>query len=489
MESHRFRDLLWALFIVVVITVALCIKLDPSILSFRSPGSFEYIRRGERYLQNGRYPDAIREYEKACRSSPTSDLIRAHAVWLYTDYGRVLGASGKDAEAVYYLSKAFDLKKCEQTIQNLALAYARRGLADVARRDLKKAVPFFARAREVAAASDRVPERLAICLYNAAVDAYKSGDVDIALLLLNESLLVGESARALELTGDAYRRKGALDEVAFYWKRALSIDGQNASLLQKIEQLGKEIALERGTRTEDVGHFELHYDGQLPLDRELVARALEKAYDGVGSALKSFPGGTTAVYLYSEQDFRDIFKLSSEVRAFYDGAIRIPLPAKEVPGEELSRYIAHEYAHAAVSALLKGACPVWLNEGLAVAAQYGQDGDDAEVWTLLGSFPGLRSTTIDSIDAAFAAADVAVPADRARLGLYYALSYSVVHYVKNVFGEHALRGILKRMKDGQHFSNALDDQLLMSEKDFEERWRRYVEEKTAAYNAKGEGHE
>jgi hypothetical protein len=41
----------------------------------------------------------------------------------------------------------------------------------------------------------------------------------------------------------------------------------------------------------------------------------------------------------------------------------------------------------------------------------------------------------------------------------------------------ALRGVLKRLADKQHIVNAIDDELLISESDFEKKWRGYVAKK------------
>lgn len=468
MTSQKFRDALWILFVVTLLTVAVLAKADPAVFALKTPGSFEYIRNGERHLARGNYKEAVHEFERAYRSSPQSDLIVANVIWIYTDYARVLAASGRFSPAIYYLAKAYTLKPGAFTAQNLAIAYARKGLEEVRREGLADAVALFSKAREVAAGFGRAAEGLAVFLYNHAVPASNERDDRIAVFLLHESLLVGESARALELLGDIIYRQGDLDQVSFYWKRAQSLDPRNRNLSDKVERLAKEIALDPSMEKADLRHFDVRYDGKLAIDTALVAEALEKAYVTVGKRLRFYPKGRTAVYLYAEDDFREIFKRPRAVRAFYDGAIRMPLPTGPLAGEEMARYIAHEYTHATLSAMAKAPVPVWLAEGVAVSLEADRDG--MALRDALARVGDLSDVTADSIDAAFENADK----DLSGLDLYYVLAGTMVQYVTDTFGDEALRGILKRVMGGQHFINAMDDQLLLSEAEFERRWREYV---------------
>jgi hypothetical protein len=97
-------------------------------------------------------------------------------------------------------------------------------------------------------------------------------------------------------------------------------------------------------------------------------------------------------------------------------------------------------------------------------------GDEAAFRDALVKAGDLSAVTTDSIDEAFRDAD----RDPPGLELYYVLAGAMVRYITDTFGDEALRGILKRVKEGQHFINAMDDQLLMSEAEFEKRWREYV---------------
>jgi hypothetical protein len=53
----------------------------------------------------------------------------------------------------------------------------------------------------------------------------------------------------------------------------------------------------------------------------------------------------------------------------------------------------------------------------------------------------------------------------------YLLSYSAVKYVIDAWGLTGLNRILDRIKSGEHFINAIDDEFLLSETEFDRRWR------------------
>lgn len=469
MTRQAFRDTLWVLFVITLLTVALIAKADPALFRLKTPGSFEYIRHGDRLAERGNFREAVHYYEKAYRSSPDSDIIRAELAWMYTQYGRSLLASQKYAEAILYLSKACALIQNPVTVQNVAMGYAYKALFEVRRADLARAVKDFARARSVAEVSGRASEGLALFLYGEALADFRAKRDERAIFILNESLLVGDSARALELLGDIYYRMNALDQVSFYWARASALDPRNRSLAEKAGRIAREIELARSEEKKTLAHFDLRYDAKLPIDPAVVAEALERAYAGVSRDLKFSPRGKTTVYLYAEDEFRSLFKLPREVRAFYDGAIRMPLPQGPLGRDEMMRYIIHEYTHAAISAMTEDRFPLWFNEGIAVRMQFAAD--PAAARKALAQIDDIGQYTLDGIDAAFRT----TPRDEsARLARYYILAYTVVEYIADTFGADALRGILARVKTGQHVANAIDDQLLMSEKEFEKRWRLFV---------------
>jgi len=456
---------------IIAIVLIISFKANPSLFNQKNVGSFEYIRIGERLADKGKYSEAIGYFEKAFEASPESDIIRANLVWIYTIYANELSSAGSISRAIYFFNKAYELKQNPATAQNLAVAYVKKAIEDLRRGDWVKGIDFCTKAREITAESCRASENLGIHLYNEAQNEFKAGRDTIAILLLSESFLSSESKYPFRLLGDIYYRRTDLAQAAFYWGRALELDPENKELAEHVSRVYKEMEMERKQQKFEMRHFELRYDPKLQFDVAALHEAMDKAYLKAGKKMAYFPKDKTVVFLYSEKDFKGLFKLSPAVRAFYDGNIRMPLPQGPLAGDELTQFIEHEYTHAVISAMTENNCPPWLGEGIAVSIQI--DKDDPRIKEALLKIGDISKISIDSIDAIFKDQTK----EKADLGPYYSLAYTVVQYINDTFGVEALRGILKRMRSGQHFVNAMDDQLLISEKEFEKRWHAYVAKK------------
>lgn len=450
------------------IILVISLKVNPFLFNQNNIGSFEYIRTGEGLADKGRYAEAVGYFEKAFEASPESDIIKANLAWIYTVYAKELSSSDNPDRAVYFFNKAHELKRNSATAQNLAMAYIRRAVVDLRRGEWSKGIESCTTARELVSDSRRASENIGVYLYNEAQKEMKAGRDTIAVLLLSESFLASESKYPFDLLGDIYYQRNDLEQAAFYWGKALEMDPDNAALAEKTGRIAKEMDLARTQQKSDMGRFELHYDSKLKFDVQQVEEALKKAYLKAGKRLAYLPEGKTAVFLYSEDDFRKLFNLSAHVRAFYDGSIRMPMPQGALAGDELRQFIEHEYAHAVLSALTENNCPSWLGEGVAVSMQV--DGEIPRIKDVILKMRAASKLSLAYLETAF-------KGDDPDLGDYYLIAYTVVQYITDTFGYEGLRGILKRMKSGQHFVNAMDDQLLMSEGEFERRWLEYVERK------------
>jgi len=158
------------------------------------------------------------------------------------------------------------------------------------------------------------------------------------------------------------------------------------------------------------------------------------------------------------------------VRAFYDGNIRMPAPDERLAHKEFSRHIYHEYTHALLSAKTMNNCPVWFSEGIAMWEEFSKNGYNFK--ELPVDARKVDGITLDALDKEFDENDIGP--NRAT---FYILSYTVVAYIIDNWGLAGLQEILKRLADGQHVANAIDDEFLLSEKEFERRWKVYVKAK------------
>ncbi len=466
------KALLLVLLAIALSFFVLEVSSKPFFFSFNTQniGSFEYVRAGEKFLDKGLYDKAISCYEKAYESSPDNAVIRSDIIFVYSKYAQILAESAKYDEAIELLTKAYNVKQDAATTQNLAIMYSRKALPLAIKGDLRKAVELFKEARRIAYGSYSAARNLGVSLSNDGVDQFKQGREDLALICLKESSLIYQGSKTFAFLGDVYYKKSDLRKALFYWHKARLLDPLDRSVLPKLKRVIKEIRLANSTKMIDLPHFEVKYKENLSIDAELAASVLEKAYFSIGKDLAYFPKTKTGVFFYSESDFKNIFKMPSTVRAFYDGNIRMPIPDKQLGHDEFLRHIYHEYTHALLSAKTMNNCPVWFNEGIAVWEEFSNSG--YSVKDLLVSAGMMDNITLGSLDREFSKNDIGE-----NRALYYLLSYTVVAYIIDNWGVVGLQDILKRLAGGQHVVNAIDDEFLLSEKEFERRWKTYVKNK------------
>ncbi|MBF0253311.1 MAG: hypothetical protein HQL29_05785 [Candidatus Omnitrophica bacterium] len=182
-----------------------------------------------------------------------------------------------------------------------------------------------------------------------------------------------------------------------------------------------------------------------------------------------YPSLDTTIIFYTEKDFRDAFNKSGIVRAFYDGKIRM-LVYGQVDSEEFVSVIAHEYTHALVSILTDNKCPVWLHEGLAVREEslyYPRKLDFLRNFLAAG---GVLS--IEVLDKGFDENE-----DARKLALAYEAAYSAVDFILDKWGWNGMQRLLKRIKNGTHYINAIDEEFYVTDEMFETMWGDYVKDK------------
>jgi len=92
---------------------------------------------------------------------------------------------------------------------------------------------------------------------------------------------------------------------------------------------------------------------------------------------------------------------------------------------------------------------------------------------LFNNYASETAISLDDLEKSFTLKDNS----EESLRLHYLLAYSFVKYIVDNWGLGGMRNILSRIKDGQHIINAIDDEFLLSEKEFEKRWHNYILEK------------
>jgi len=462
MKPIPFKNITIAFFIAIT-ALFILFKTNPDTFPQKTLGSFEYIRKADELLEKGNLVEAIVYFEKAHNSSPDNDTIAQNLAYAYSRYAERLEESEYYDKAIAYLTNAREVYPSPSTIQNLAIAHSKKAIAEAAGGDRMSAMEAFELARSIAADSDNASRSLSISLFNDAVDAYLDGKKSLAILLLKESALAHSDPAVFEMLGDINYKEKELVKARFYWVKAKELGGDEKTLLEKMEKVDKEIRLEAKEKVERLPHFDLRYDKDLPVNEDLAKELLEKAYFEVGDKLSYFPSDRTTVYFYSKPDFKSIFKMTGMVRAFYDGSIRMPFPDESTDRDEFAHYIYHEYAHAVVSAKTHNRCPVWLSEGIAMWIEF--NGSALRV-PLSQENIDKAMVSLDDLEKIFT-----YRGDPAgNISFYYMLAYTVVDYIVDNWSLDGLNLLLTRISKGQHAINAIDDEFLLSQKEFEKRW-------------------
>lgn len=430
-------------------------------------GSFEYVRKGDALLDEGDFKGSIKCFEKAYDASPENNVIAAKLRNAYFDYSSYLAEAGDHDKAIGCLNRAVTVMPGARSSGRLALAYAGKAVSEIRAGKTAEARSDFDSSLEAASPYAAASRNLGIFLFNEAIVDYKSGRDETAIVLLKESSLAYKNASAFELLGDIYYNKMELRRARFYFGKGFSIEPRDPDIRGKLKKSIIDLRLAQNRESEESPHFEIRYDRQLPVNTQIVKGILERCYSDIGSDLKYFPASKTVIVFYSQDDFNKVFMVSGGTRALYDGNIRIPLPEGPIPERELAEYIFHEYTHAIISAKTGNNCPVWLSEGLAVweARKYTGGSIPAEgIWV-----PDKAKFTINALYSGFNHKDE--PEEKIRND--YALSYSAVRFIIDNWGMAGVSGLLDRIKSGRHFTNAIDEEFLISEKEFEKRWKNY----------------
>ena len=459
-----------ALLSAIVILSIIFISLIFNLLPQKSTGSFEYVRKGQDLLDKGKYQQAIGYFEKAYEASPDNETIKSDLVYAYSMYSSALSREDNYDKAIEYLDKAYNVTPNSSTAQNLALTYSGKALNEAKKGALQDAKNSYEKARQYASDSDIVRQNLAVMLYSDGVNEFKSGNEDTAILCLKESSFIYKDARTFEFLGDIYYKHAKLKMARFYWHLGILLDPGNTALAQNLKKVAKEMALSVKEKRAELTHFEIIYTNDLPIDKALAAQTLEKAYEDVGKDLGYFPDDKTKVFFYSEKDFAKTFNMPYFVRAFYDGSIKIPAPQDYLEKEKFAEYIYHEYTHAIVSAKTNNNCPPWLSEGIAVREEYKVENLNME--TVSEKIHKMPEISFKFLDDSFKTSEITE-----NKALCYILSYTMVDFILHSWGMQGLQGVLKRLADKQHIANAIDDQFLISEGEFEKKWRSYAVEK------------
>ena len=377
-------------------------------------------RRGVELSTQGRYQEAITEFEKALELAPNQTVLRRNLAHAHGNLAALLLRERAFREAAAGYEKAIDLLPEE------AEFYLGFGVAALGLREMALAVDALRRARDL-----------------------NPGKVEVYQFL-----------------GEAYYRQGDSTQALDTWEEGLRLRPDDRNLQQLIAKLKREQKIEEGYQRRAGHHFTLRYVGGVRegIGKEIL-RALERAYDEVGYDLSYYPQTETEVVLYSDTDFRTVTNLPVWVAAVYDegdGKIRIPIGGLSRVAD-LEPLLYHEYTHVVVRDLTGGRVPTWLNEGLALIEQRTpMEGAVEQVRQLAAQ---RRLPSLGALSGSF----VNLPREEASVA--YAVSYAATKYLVDRWGLWDLQRLLQRLGEGVPFEAALEEATRLTLPDFEREWR------------------
>jgi hypothetical protein len=226
-------------------------------------------------------------------------------------------------------------------------------------------------------------------------------------------------------------------------------------------------------QTIETTHFIVRYepgDERAAMD---VSDALEDSYERITGDIGLALSSKTIVELYTTPKLYNQYR--KPVRWAIGGKVYADMNMMAFPSpstwgeannhryEDLRHVMPHEYVHLV---LRRYSMPMWLDEGIAVY--------ESSQWSrgyqrlLVEAMEKNELLTLRELD------DFKAFIDNGALS--YAESYTAVAYIKGAYGDEAFRELLKGIATGMSFEKALQAAAGMGRDEFEEEWRRYLEE-------------
>lgn len=272
-------------------------------------------------------------------------------------------------------------------------------------------------------------------------------DADAIPLLERALQLVPRERNALLALAEAYTHSDRRAEALELLQRARDTGSHEPELDRRIQQLGREVDAEWDFVEVHDPHFRVSFgDSGDSTSVQVMLDALDEAYYSVGGKFDSYPDGRTPVVLYAQQDFHAVTQTPDWASGAYDGRIKFPVRGLTPGDPQVTRIVRHEYAHSIIRRLAGTACPVWLNEGLAVWAEENSEGERVP-WAD-DRISNRELFPLTQLNGSF----VSLPAD--RIDVAYAQSYLAVRALVDRYGASRLRQLLLAIGRTGQFSAA-----------------------------------
>ncbi len=292
------------------------------------------------------------------------------------------------------------------------------------------------------------PDQTAILEYHAAVLLQLRRYSEAAGQAERATRLAPNSADAFALLGFGYFYLEKTAEAVLAWKRSLELR-PNAVVQRYLEQAERDLTAEASFGQQESNHFALRYEGRQTSEsfrRQLLA-TLEMHYSTLVRELDLAPRETISVILYTEEAFTDVTRAPAWTGALNDGKLRIPVEGLDSVTGELSRILKHELVHSFVNQITRNRCPVWLNEGVAMALE--PRSSSAQGRQLARLFAAQKHIPLGQLEGSF------LRLGQAHASLAYLESLAAVEYIRETYGMSDVVRVLERIGEGSTTEAAL----------------------------------
>ncbi|MEK7851122.1 MAG: peptidase MA family metallohydrolase [Deltaproteobacteria bacterium] len=349
-------------------------------------------------------------------------------------------------DALTYLLKARGISPTDESIgKNLATCYTFIGNKKMADGKLAEAVSDFKSALYY---SDDPNTR-----FYKGYTHYRLKEYEDAVYELEKAESGLASPEFYTLMGKVFYDKGEMVSAITAWKKGIGLYPEDKTIKELLEKAQREAKAEEGFAKDDTYHFTVQYDAEK--DEALggiVLDILEEAYSDINLDLAHYPEGNTVVILYAKKAFKEATMSPDWSGGLYDGKIRLPIGGIKDINPELKAVLYHEYTHVVVRSMAKGKkVPTWLNEGIAEyegarfvvrpmkeLSRAVAEGKLISIKSLEGDFSDLSSK---------------------ESSLAYLQSSSIVKYIIDKFGLHAVRSMLENIGSGEKTGDAVNKAL------------------------------
>jgi tetratricopeptide (TPR) repeat protein len=363
---------------------------------------------------------------------------------------------GKLAEACEKYRDAVN-RGSAQARRGLGGCLARLGLAAYQADQAAQAVDYYQRSLE-ASADDRT-------VWSALALAHaKARDLPRAQQVLEQATpRFPDDGDLLFLLAEIQERQGRTREAVETLRRLVARHPGHGTGKALLASLEKEQKVEGQYWSQETRHFLVRFEGAGALDvGRSVADNLEEAYDHVGRQLGHQPEGRLQVSIYTEEVLGQVHRIPAHfVRGLFAPdirRIRLNLSQSVAYSNDLSHLVRHEYTHAVIHDITKGAAPIWVHEGLAQVMEgrprYGLDITVPREHVTLAGIERLGRT-----------------GDPAAFTAGYILMHVAMEHVVDRAGIAGVANFLKRLGQGQPVDQALKDAAGLTLEDVESRLR------------------